>query len=1145
MSKSMAAPLLRRPSTWLALAFFFLVAAFGAASIAYLPPFQETFTPHPLLGTFALTGAVAAAILWLAQHFWVLPRYQVGPVLARLARQQALEAELQQKHAELQAIYNHAPIMMVLVDGAGTILFSNPAFTSFVDPRHGSCVGMRLGDALDCVHASETEVGCGFARACAQCGLRAAIRATLSGASGRHAFEHETTLLRDGVPQRVCLLGSSVRLEMGGETNVLICLQDVTARQQAEAALRESEEQKELVLEAATGGWWDWDLVHGRLYYSTQWFGMLGYQPGELPTDQEMWQRITHPEDMGRVMLEFQSYLESDAPAYEIEVRFRHAAGHYVPVRSRARIVRDESGQAIRVCGFNVDLSSQKERDTEYRGLIQTSMDGFWVLDPQGAILQVNGAICRMLDYDEAELLQLRISDLEASETPDEVARHVQRIIEIGHDRFESRLRRKNGDLLDIEVSASALPGLSSHFYVFLRDISGRKAFEASLRASEARFRSYIEHAPIGVVVVDGEGHYKDANEAAARSGGYSREEFMRMSVRDLLIPEDRRAARAFFARLLSGGGECTELRIRHKDGTTVPIEVHATRLDANLFLGFHIELAERKKAESAILHQSALDAVLAEVSQAMLAEHHPTNLGSLILRHAMRLTGSTSAGLLSSLPDSDRVSIIDENDRVWALEDHVDEHIEAVWRQLGPVYAPCTTSIPCGEGPCSGTPCSALVLPIVQQGEWVGQIVLACAPEGYSALDLTALGRLAELYRLHLHGAQIKRELETSRLQFLQAQKMEAIGRLAGGVAHDFNNILGVIIGYSEFMLRGPEGGQEFREQVEAVRKAAQRGADLTRQLLAFARKQAAQPRLVDLNESVGGMLKLLGRLAGENIAMRWHPANRTLPIRIDPSQLDQLLANLVVNARDAIAGSGSITITAATEFVEADTGRRAHDPAPGDYGVLEVKDSGCGMDEDVLNRIFEPFFTTKPEGQGTGLGLATVHGIVHQNGGFLTTASQVGQGTAFRIFLPLVDAGTAEPTAPRAGGAGVPVGNETILLVDDQSDFREACRRILECLGYRVIAARDGEDAIALLDGEAEKIQLLITDVVMPGINGRELWRRLSAKSPRLRCIFMSGYTADVIGQQGMMDEGICFIDKPFSMSTLAQRIREVLDA
>ena len=377
---------------------------------------------------------------------------------------------------------------------------------------------------------------------------------------------------------------------------------------------------------------------------------------------------------------------------------------------------------------------------------------------------------------------------------------------------------------------------------------------------------------------------------------------------------------------------------------------------------------------------------------------------------------------------------------------------------------------------------------------------------------------------------------------QFRQAQKMESIGRLAGGVAHDFNNMLSVILGHTELALLSLDPTQPLFPRLQNIREAAQRSADLTQQLLAFARRQTVTPKVLDLNETLAGMLKMLRPLIGENIDLAWLPGRDPGPVKIDPSQIDQVLVNLCVNARDAIDGTGQVTIeTGSVVFDETSCTGHAGS-IPGEYVLLAVSDNGCGMDPGTLSCLFEPFFTTKKMGTGTGLGLATVYGIVKQNNGFINVYSETGQGTTFKIYLPR-HATKAERRAQTDAEELPERGHETILLAEDEPLILEMTMAMLEPLGYTVLPATTPAEAIRLAGEHAGEIHLLITDVVMPGMNGRDLAGKLLSLSPNLKCLFMSGYTANVIAHQGVLDEGVHFIQKPFTLRKFAAIIREVL--
>lgn len=379
---------------------------------------------------------------------------------------------------------------------------------------------------------------------------------------------------------------------------------------------------------------------------------------------------------------------------------------------------------------------------------------------------------------------------------------------------------------------------------------------------------------------------------------------------------------------------------------------------------------------------------------------------------------------------------------------------------------------------------------------------------------------------------------------QLQQAQKIESIGQLAGGVAHDFNNMLGVILGHTELALRKSERARPVVADLQEIQKAAKHSADLTRQLLTFARKQAIAPKVLDLNETVTGMLKMLQRLIGENIQLSWHPATELWPVRIDPAQIDQILANLCVNARDAITGSGHISIkTGNCTFDQSYTASRPYVLLPGDYVQLAVSDDGSGMDKAVQAHIFEPFYTTKGVGSGTGLGLATVYGAIKQNHGFITFYSEPGHGTIFNVYLPRVK--TIEDRVPETVAKLDRKGSETILLVEDEEMLLKLETDILTESGYQVLAAATTDLALSLAQDHPGPIHLLITDLIMPVMNGRELAATLQPLRPEMRVLFMSGYSADIISSQGIIDEGVHFLQKPVSFDSLTAKVRQLLDA
>jgi PAS domain S-box-containing protein len=395
----------------------------------------------------------------------------------------------------------------------------------------------------------------------------------------------------------------------------------------------------------------------------------------------------------------------------------------------------------------------------------------------------------------------------------------------------------------------------------------------------------------------------------------------------------------------------------------------------------------------------------------------------------------------------------------------------------------------------------------------------------------------ITERKRVEEEKAKLQAELQ-------QAQKMESIGRLAGGVAHDFNNMLLVILAHAEIALQQIDASDRLHVNLTEISKAAKRSVDLTRQLLAYARKQTIAPKVLNLNESLKGTLNMLQHLIGEDIHLVRRPTASLWLVKMDPSQLDQILANLCLNARDAIADIGKITIETANVNVNMEAGDSSPhaDILPGEYVRLTVSDNGSGMDKKTLTKIFEPYFTTKELGKGTGLGLATVYGIVRQNGGFVYVYSEPGSGTTFSIYLPRFEGDTATSQAGDFAGQSAR-GHETILLVEDEPAILAVTETVVRNLGYSVLSAHAPEEAIALAKGYGAEIDLLITDVVMPEMNGRDLAKNLTSRYPNLKCLFMSGYTANVIAHHGVLEDGVNFINKPFSSKDLATKIREAL--
>ena len=446
----------------------------------------------------------------------------------------------------------------------------------------------------------------------------------------------------------------------------------------------------------------------------------------------------------------------------------------------------------------------------------------------------------------------------------------------------------------------------------------------------------------------------------------------------------------------------------------------------------------------------------------------------------------------------------------------------------------------------------SSIALPLMREDRVFGALnIYAAVPDAFHPEEVGLLMELAGnlvfgITSLRERIACRRAEEEQMKLQtqLHQSQKMELVGRLAGGVAHDFNNILAVILGNAELALMKVASSNPLHARLQGIEKAARRSADLVRQLLAFARNQTIAPIILNLNEAVPAMLTLLRRLIGEDIELVWAPAEALWHVKLDPSQIDQVLTNLCINARDAIAGVGGIRIETDNVAFEEDHITDRFGVVSGEYVMLAVSDDGCGMDEEIQAHLFEPFFTTKTIGEGTGLGLATVYGIVNQNNGFIDVFSAPGRGTTIKIYFPRHAQGPEDVLSPVSPAQVDARGRETVLLVEDEEELLDLCRSMLVGLGYRVLSACAPAEAIQAAQDHAGEIDLLITDVVMPEMNGSDLVKRLQEIHPGLKYLFMSGYSANIIANRGILDNDFHFIQKPFAMNELVQKVRRMLE-
>ena len=779
----------------------------------------------------------------------------------------------------------------------------------------------------------------------------------------------------------------------------------------------------------------------------------------------------------------------------------------------RGQLSADGLARALRHAIARERVAGQQLRRSEdrYHALVHSLTDGFWIADTAGRVLDVNNAYCRMTGYDRDELLTMSSADLDVSETRAQKVAHLRRAVVEGGAHFETRHRCKDGAILDISISATFVDLDGGRFVVVLRDITASKRAEETLRASEKQFRELFENAAIGKAISDLDGRYTKVNGAFCDLLGYSALELTGMAALDLTVAQDREASRLARDAALAGPNSRTVLEKRYtaKDGHTVwsLVGFAVARDSAGRPLHFVTtmqDITERKLAEEALAGsqarwQATFDAVgdaicvldndytIVQANAAMNRMFGPDG-SSIVSRHCWEVVHGTTCAVDGCPVDCMTRSGQSESLELWEGERCFDIAV-------APILDP--------------------------KAGRVGAV--------HWMRDITASKR-AE----HARG-QLEKQLQMS-------QKLEAVGRLAGGVAHDFNNLLSVILNFTAFSLEGLRAGDPLRDNLLEVAKAGKLAADLTRQLTAFSRKQVLEPEVLDLNEIATDLERMLRRVIGADIDFEQVLATDIGLVKADPGQIEQIIMNLVVNARDAMPNGGKLTLETANVEMAAEYAAQLPDMAPGAYVQLAISDDGCGMDAATLLRVFEPFFTTKEIGKGTGLGLSTVHGIVKQSGGHISAYSEMGFGTTFKVYLPRVFNATA--ALSRVLSADAAGGTETILLVDDAPAIRKLAARILQAAGYTVLSAANGAEALLLCEQSPCAIQLLLTDVVMPRMTGKQLAERLAELRPGLTVLYMSGYADNALGHHGTLDPGVRFVAKPFVAVELARKVREALD-
>jgi PAS domain S-box-containing protein len=934
----------------------------------------------------------------------------------------------------------------------------------------------------------------------------------LAAATGREIRDYEYRIVFDDGSSRE-MIGNAVPLldKRGKVQGAVGAFLDITERQRAEEALRESEAGLAAAQRIAHIGSWQWDIQSDTVRWSDEHFRIFNLTPTQLQKHRQMLD-LVHPADQQRVDEARRDAL-SGTREYDIEFRVCLSDGSEKVIHSQAEVLRDPHGKPVAMRGIVHDITERKRAEQALREserFLRTVIDLvphlIFVKDPESRYLLVNRACAEAYGTTPAQMVGRRTPDLVSDPSHAEAFMKADReVINSGAVKFipEEEIRHANGTtrlhqttkvpFVNSVTGAPALIGVSV-------DITDYKRTQQALTEGEERLRTILELAPDGIFVVSEQGQILEANEAGCQQLGYTRDQLLQLKISDIIAPRfAQRAAARLRGEVPSGSYENAHIRA---DGSEVPTELSVTKIiyrGRPAFLRLTRDITERKRAEAHL--KATMERLRAIVQNA------PVGVNLLDREGHIQEANPALCRILG-------YSTEELKGRKFTEYTHPDDLPKSRFQRWDP------------------QPYELEKRYIRKDGGVVWVQVIACPMS-----DSLMVGIVEDISERKRSEEQ-REELEQ---QLRQAQKMEAVGRLAGGIAHDFNNLLMVIQGYTTLLQRSLPAGTNLQRNTQEIMKAAERAASLTRQMLAFSRKQILSPVVLDLNAVVDETAKILKRLIGEDVEFRVNPAKSLWAIEADSDQIVQVLMNLCVNARDAMPQGGTLTITTGNVSVEEGGTEARPYVLPGDYVSLSVIDTGTGISKDMQEQIFEPFFTTKEVGKGTGLGLAMVYGIVKQSSGYVWVDSELGQGACFTIYLPRVERAVALDVSAEANA--LPLGTETLLVAEDEESLREVICGHLRSLGYTVLEAGSGHQAVAVASQYAGHVDLLITDLVMPKMSGRELSEMLGGLRPDLKTIYISGYTDDVVLRHGISELGITFLQKPFSLGTLARKVRDTL--
>ena len=906
----------------------------------------------------------------------------------------------------------------------------------------------------------------------------------------------------DAVGQPLCLLG---------------CVQDITGRVQAESALRENEERLRLALQVSRQGIYDVvDLATGETYTSPEYATMLGYDPAGFHETTAAWISRLHPEDSVQAQTTFGLFLAGELPEYHIEFRLRTRDGQWIWIQSVAQIIsRDAQGKPKRIVGTHKDISQRKQMEevlaaseAQYRQIVETAQEGIWLLDAAGCTTYVNQTLAAMFGYTVPDLIGRSFLELMEDAAIVKAMQFFELHKQGQQKKYDFQFRRQDGSPLWAIVSDSPMFDASGHFtgvLGMLTDITDRQQAEERLRASESQMQFVANHAAIKLAHCDRHQRYKFVNRSYAEMFDLRVEQVVGRQVADILGPENYALVQVQLERVLAGEP------VQHE------YKMVATRLAGELCT-LHVSYVPERAAAGEVI---GFVAAITDITMIKSAEAASQRLKVAI--------------------DQARESIVftDQHGTVLYVNQWFQKNSGYLWEEV------VNQNVRLLKSGQHSPEFYRQISEILGRGEaWEGRFINRRKNGTFydeKSLISPVRNEQGKITSYVAVNHDVTRE-ESLQRQVIEAQKMEVIGQLAGGVAHDFNNILAAMSIQLELVTMQRDLPPAVRKSLAPLEIGVEKASLLTGQLLTFSRRQAMEVKSLDLDRMLREQLQMLGRLLGEQLELVIQDPAGSTYIHADSGMMDQVIMNLCINARDAMPKGGRLTVGVQAVEIPEVPQRGAVGARPGRFVCLSVADTGCGMDEDTQRRIFEPFFTTKGVGRGTGLGLATVYGIVQQHEGWIEVASQVGKGTEFRVYFP---AGRAAPAvAAPAEILSVAPGYANILVVEDEPAVLEAVVTALQFAGYHVLTATSGAQALESFGEMAAHIDLLFTDMVMPGgVDGWELAEAFRQLNPALAVVITSGYNTRLPAREELARRRMVFLRKPAKGSRITATIQQAL--